>query len=100
MMSISPPRQKRKARDLNPHGLVAARFSKPARQTVSGYPPFACSPAGGTGVSTHLVAVHDVRPQDVLAAPHHRHALADLAVVEDQGLAPLRRHQQRRPALM
>ena len=30
---------KRKAWDLNPHGLVAARFSKPARQTVSGYLP-------------------------------------------------------------
>ena len=47
-----------------------------------------------------VLAVHDVRPQDVLAAPHDRHALMDLPVVEDQGLAPLRRHQQGGPALM
>src|SRR5262249_11410941 len=47
MMSVSPPgRQERKARDLNPHGLWAARFSKPARQTVSGYPPKRVDPAG------------------------------------------------------
>ncbi len=36
--SVSPPGQ-RKARDLNPHDLAVARFSKPARQTISGYPP-------------------------------------------------------------
>ena len=48
MISVSPPgqRQERKARDLNPHGLAAARFSKPARQPVSGYPPYAVDPAG------------------------------------------------------
>ena len=47
MMSISPPGQRRrKARDLNPHGLAAARFSKPARQPVSGYPPYRVDPAG------------------------------------------------------
>src|SRR5262245_45751094 len=47
MMSVSPPGQKeRKARDLNPHGLSAARFSKPARQPVSGYPPYRVDPAG------------------------------------------------------
>src|SRR3954451_18802594 len=42
MMSVSQPgqRRERKARDLNPHGREAARFSKPARQTVSGYPPY------------------------------------------------------------
>jgi hypothetical protein len=46
-MSVSPPGQKeRKARDLNPHGLSAARFSKPARQPVSGYPPYRVDPAG------------------------------------------------------
>ena len=46
-MSVSPPVQKeRKARDLNPHGLSAARFSKPARQPVSGYPPYRVDPAG------------------------------------------------------
>jgi hypothetical protein len=31
---------------LNPHGQKAARFSKPARQTVSGYPPYRVDPAG------------------------------------------------------
>ena len=31
--------EERKPRDLNPHGLAAARFSKPARQPLSGYPP-------------------------------------------------------------
>jgi hypothetical protein len=47
MISVSPPGQEeRKARDLNPHGLAAARFSKPARQPVSGYPPEAVDPAG------------------------------------------------------
>src|SRR4051794_38219864 len=48
MMSVSPPgqRQERKARDLNPHRLAAARFSEPARQTASGYPPSAVDPAG------------------------------------------------------
>jgi hypothetical protein len=46
-MSVSPPgRKERKARDLNPHGLSAARFSKPARQPVSGYPPYRVDPAG------------------------------------------------------
>jgi hypothetical protein len=46
-MSVSPPGQRRrKARDLNPHGLSAARFSKPARQPVSGYPPYRVDPAG------------------------------------------------------
>ena len=46
-MSVSPPGQRRrKARDLNPHGLWAARFSKPARQPVSGYPPYRVDPAG------------------------------------------------------
>ena len=43
MMSVSPPGQERKARDLNPHGLAAALYSKPARRPVSGYLPFACS---------------------------------------------------------
>src|SRR4051794_40864122 len=47
MISVSPPGQnERKARDLNPHGLAAARFSKPARQPVSGYPPYRVDPAG------------------------------------------------------
>ena len=46
MIPVSPPGQKRKARDLNPHGLAAARFSKPARQPVSGYPPYRVDPAG------------------------------------------------------
>src|SRR3954447_15153476 len=47
MISVSPPgQQERKARDLNPHGLAAARFSKSARQTVSGYPPKRVDPAG------------------------------------------------------
>ena len=46
-MSISSPGQRRrKARELNPHGLAAARFSKPARQPVSGYPPNRVDPAG------------------------------------------------------
>ena len=31
---------RRKAWDLNPHDPKVARFSKPARQTVSGYLPF------------------------------------------------------------
>src|SRR5258708_3850013 len=35
--------EERKARDLNPHDLAAARFSKPARRTVSGYLPAAAS---------------------------------------------------------
>ena len=38
--------KERKARDLNPHGLAAARFSRPARQPVSGYPPYRVDPAG------------------------------------------------------
>src|SRR5207253_9178350 len=37
---------KQKARESNPHGLAAARFSKPARQPVSGCPPSAVDPAG------------------------------------------------------
>src|SRR4051794_4802683 len=49
MMSVSPPGQKRKARDLNPHGLAAARFSRPARPTVSGYLP-SIRPAPCTGL--------------------------------------------------
>ncbi len=32
-------RPQRRTRDSNPHGANAARFSKPARQAVSGYPP-------------------------------------------------------------
>ena len=39
-MSISPSSRKRKAWDLNPHNSRGvARFSKPARRTVSGYLP-------------------------------------------------------------
>ena len=34
------PVNKRKARESNPQGPEAARFSKPARQAVSGYLPF------------------------------------------------------------
>lgn len=34
------PYNKRKARDSNPQGPEAARFSKPARRAVSGYLPF------------------------------------------------------------
>ena len=45
-MSVSPSGQKRKARDSNPHDLAAARFSKPARQPVSGCPPYRVDPAG------------------------------------------------------
>ena len=45
-MGTTLHRYRRKARDLNPHGLAAARFSKPARQTVSGYPPNRVDPAG------------------------------------------------------
>src|SRR4051812_17690280 len=44
MMSVSPPGRERKARDLNPHDLAAARFSKPARRTVSGYLPSDSTP--------------------------------------------------------
>src|SRR6516165_11498188 len=80
--------EERKARDLNPHGLAAARLSKPARQTVSGYPPSACSRGGGAGGSTRFMAIRDVGPQDVLAATHDRQALVQLPVVEDQGLGP------------
>ena len=39
-MSISPSSRKRKAWDLNPHDPKVARFSKPARRTVSGYLPY------------------------------------------------------------
>jgi hypothetical protein len=35
---------KRKARESNPHALAGARFSKPARLTVSGCPPGSCRP--------------------------------------------------------
>ena len=38
---------KRKARDSNPHGPKTARFSKPARQALSGYlPSFSRGPFG------------------------------------------------------
>src|SRR3989304_5962884 len=39
MMSISPSGHKRKAWDLNPHPREGARFSKPARPTISDYLP-------------------------------------------------------------
>src|SRR3954467_9699432 len=52
----------RKARELNPHDLAAARCSKPARQTVSGYLPKRVDPAG---VEPALPARHaDVFPLD------------------------------------
>src|SRR5262249_59482166 len=89
--------EERKARDLNPHGLAAARFSKPARQTVSGYPPSACSLGGGAGGSTRSVPIHDVGPQDVLAAAHDRQALLSLPVGEEQGPGPPRRPRTRGP---
>ena len=50
-MSVSPSghvirHTKRKAWDLNPHPREGARFSKPARPTVSGYLPYISGPTG------------------------------------------------------
>ena len=38
--SLRSPACRRKARDSNPHDQLAARFSKPARQALSGYLPY------------------------------------------------------------
>src|SRR5262245_55507238 len=81
MMSVSPPgQQRRKARDSNPHDLAVARFSKPARQPVSGYSPHRMDPAavepalparqaGVVPLDHELVQVMGVGIEPTLSAP-------------------------------
>lgn len=48
---------KRKARDPNPHDQLAARFSKPARQTLSGYLPYQWTYRESNPDDRHAIAV-------------------------------------------
>ena len=43
---IGSESNERKARESNPHDLTVARFSGPARRTLSGCPPSRVDPAG------------------------------------------------------
>ena len=56
-------KNKRKARDSNPHGPKTARFSKPARQALSGYLPYSAQVRPGIEP--------DLRPYQGRVLPQH-----------------------------